>query len=215
MIIVGLTGSIGMGKTTAADDFRRQGIPVYDADRTVHVIMNKGGKAVNAISQAFPGVVQNEAVDRGLLAEKVLAKKEDLLRLEKIVHPFVRQKEKEFLDNMARRNYSMVVLDIPLLFETGGDEKCDAVVIVMAPRFIQERRVLRRPGMTKAKLQAIRQRQTSEKEKLKKADFIVQTGLGRAFSLRAIKRIIKIVQVRCGEVGGGLGPTDGNKAGYA
>ncbi|MEE8392951.1 MAG: dephospho-CoA kinase [Rhodospirillales bacterium] len=191
MFILGLTGSIGMGKTVAASEFRRLRVPVHDADKTVHTLMAKGGEAVGAIEKAFPGTVESGAVERKILAEQVFANKEDLSRLEAIIHPLVHRIEWKFLRSAALRKHPLAVLEIPLLFETGGETKCDAVVVVTAARFIQEKRVLDRPGMTLKRFEQICANQLSDAEKRRHADFVVQTGLGRAFSLCKIREIIK------------------------
>ena len=194
MVIVGLTGSIGMGKTTAAGNFRRLGIPVHDADGTVHAILNRPGPDARAIERAFPGVVKGGRVDRAELGKRVFGDPHALARLERILHPAVRKCQRWFLERAARRRAPLVVLDIPLLFETGGEALCDAVVTVSAPVFLQSRRVLRRPGMTQARLRSILARQSSDAEKRRRSDFVVQTGLGRAHSLRAIRNIVKVLR---------------------
>jgi len=199
MIIVGLTGSIGMGKTTAAQAFRKFGVPVYDADAEVHKLMMPGGKAVAAVAKIFPGARATDPsgrdfIDRSALAGLVFGDDAALKRLEGILHPLAGQAKARFLAAAARRRDAMVVLDIPLLLETGGDNTCDVVVVVTAPPFVQAQRVLKRPGMTMERFRQILDRQLPDLEKRQRADFIVQTGLGRAYSLRAIARIVKIVR---------------------
>lgn len=199
MIIVGLTGSIGMGKSTAAKAFRSCGVAVYDADAEVHKLMASGGAMVAAVAAAFPGVVAQDRrgrnfIDRPALAARVFGDDAALRRLEKILHPLAGQAKRKFLEIAARRRDPLVVLDIPLLLETGGDADCDVVVVVSAPPFVQQARVMRRPGMTPERLQSILARQMPDDEKCLRADFIVRTGLGRAYSLRAIARIVKILR---------------------
>lgn len=198
MKIIGLTGSIGMGKTTAAEAFRRLGVPVHDADREIHKLMAAGGPAVAAIAEAFAGVESEDAggrtfIDRQALAARVFGDDQALKKLENILHPMVRQSKNKFLAAAARRRQKLVVLDIPLLLETGGEEKCDAVAVVSAPYFVQKRRVLQRPGMTLERFHSIVQHQMPDAEKRRRADFIIRTGLGRAHSRRSIAAIIKIM----------------------
>lgn len=199
MIVIGLTGSIGMGKSTAAAVFRSFGVPVYDADAEVHKLMCGGGRAVARINEAFPGVTVKDrqgrdAVDRQALAGKVFDDDPALKRLEAILHPMAGQAKRKFLAVAARRGEKAVILDIPLLLETGGDADCDAVVVVTAPPFVQRHRVLRRPGMTTERMKSIIGRQMPDAEKQLRADFVVRTGLGRGYSLRAIAGIVKIVR---------------------
>lgn len=198
MVILGLTGSIGMGKSTAAAMFRQLGVPVHDADAAVHALMVRGGAAVAAIEAAFPGVTgPRGAVDRSALAARVFGDDAALKRLEAIVHPLARTAQRRFLRRWARAR--VVVLDIPLLFETGGDARCDAVVVVTAPARVQRARVLARPGMTPARLAAILARQMPDAEKRGRADFVVNTGHGRNHVLRALGRIVDTVWTRKGD----------------
>ena len=148
MMIVGLTGSIGMGKSTAAKMLRQMGVPVYDADANVHAIQAKGGVALPAIEAAFPGVVKDGVLDRQALGARVFGNKEALRRLEAIVHPLVGQRQRAFLKRAARRGEKLVVLDIPLLFEGAGERRVDATLVVSAPAFLQRHRVMARPGMS-------------------------------------------------------------------
>ena len=214
MIILGLTGSIGMGKTHAARALRRLGLPVFDADGAVRALMARGDGAVAAVEAAFPGVVREGGVDRGALSERVFGDREALARLEAILHPLVREAELGFLHGAARRRARLVVLDIPLLFETGADRLCDATVLVTAPAFVQELRVLRRAGMTGERLAAIRACQMPESEKRRRADFIVRTGLDRGRTLRQLRRIVTLVEERYGR-GGGAWPHRAVKAVFA
>ena len=192
MVILGLTGSIGMGKSAAAKVLRRLGVPVNDADTAVHGMLRGKGQAVEAVQAAFPGVVLGGAVDRDALASQVFADEEALGRLEALLHPLVRRREERFLGLACRRGARLAVLDIPLLFEIGAQVRCDAVIVVSAPRFVQEIRVLKRPGMTLERLAAVRARQMPEREKKCRADFVVNTGLGRDLSLKSIHGIVKV-----------------------
>jgi len=194
MLVIGLTGSIGMGKSTAAATLQRLGLPVHDADAAVHRLMERGGAAVAAVSAAFPGVERDGAIDRGLLGARVLGDDAAMKRLEAILHPLVRTEARRFLAQQARLRRPLAVLDIPLLFETGGDRLCDAVIVVSAPPFIQRARVMRRPGMTEAKFQAILARQMPDEEKRRRADFVVQTGLNKAHSLRQLVAIVRLLK---------------------
>ncbi|MBT3305141.1 MAG: dephospho-CoA kinase [Alphaproteobacteria bacterium] len=194
MIILGLTGSIGMGKSAAADNFRRLGVPVHDADRTVHKLMGKGGEAVDIIKTMFPAAVHKGVVDRDAIASEVFADPNALARIEQALHPLVRRREKLFLSQTARQGRALVVLDVPLLFETEGEGRCDGVVTVSAPAFVQRQRVLRRPGMTSERLDSILARQMPDGEKRKRSDFVVFTGLGRYYSLRQIQKIVRLTR---------------------
>jgi len=192
MVILGLTGSIGMGKSAAANHFRRLGVPVHDADATVHSLLAKGGEAVSRIAELFPGAIKDGAVDHATVAREVFEDPPALERLEAVLHPLVRRSETAFLSASARRGCRLVVLDIPLLFETAADARCDAVVVVSCRRFIQERRVLGRPGMTRERFESILAHQMPDAEKRRRADFVVRTGLGRAFGLNQVRNIVTI-----------------------
>jgi dephospho-CoA kinase len=192
--VLGLTGSIGMGKSTAAGMLRAMGLAVHDADAAVHRLMARGGRAVPAIAGAFPEAVRDGAVDRRALSARVFEDPEALRRLEAILHPKVRAEAHRFIDARRYRGDDLVVLDIPLLFETGGEQLCDAVAVVSAPSFVQEARVLTRPGMTRDKLAQIRAKQLPDAEKRRRADFVVPTGLGRLHSLRRLRRVVKILR---------------------
>lgn len=193
MFILGLTGSIGMGKTVAAGDFRRLGIPVHDSDAAVHALMARGGACVDAVADVFPGVAKDAAIDRAELGRRVFGDPEALKRLEAILHPMVRRQSHKFLGMHARRRTPAVVLDVPLLFETGGETRCDAVAVVSAPYREQRRRVLSRPGMTEERFQGILKHQISDYLKRRAADFVIYTGLGRSRSLRDIRRIATLI----------------------
>lgn len=194
MFILGLTGSIGMGKSTTADMFRGLGVPVHDADAAVHRLMAPGGSAVAEIAAAFPGVVKDGAVDRGSLGAAVFGDDAALSRLEAILHPKVRGVQTDFLRRASRQHAEVVLLDIPLLYETHGEENCDAVVVVTASAQTQRRRVLARPGMTEERLDSILARQMPDFEKRRRADFSVQTGIGRAFSFNQVRDIVDLVR---------------------
>ena len=204
MFILGLTGSIGMGKSTVADMFRRLGVPVHDADAEVHALLGPGGAAVAGVAQAFDGVVTgvgaSARVDRKALGAKVFDDAEALARLEAILHPMVREREGRFLRRVRRQGRKVAVLDVPLLFETGGETRCDATVVVSAPDFVQQARVLARPGMTRERLTQILARQTPDAEKRRRADFVVATGLGKATTLRAVAAIVRLAAARKGRI---------------
>ena len=180
MMIVGLTGSIGMGKSTAAKMLRQMGVPVYDADANVHAIQAKGGVALPAIEAAFPGVVKDGVLDRQALGASVFGNKEALRHLEAIVHPLVGQRQRAFLKRAARRGEKLVVLDIPLLFEGAGERRVDAVLVVSAPAFLQRHRVMARPGMSHERLDGILRQQVPDVLKRRKATVVIPTGLGLA-----------------------------------
>jgi dephospho-CoA kinase len=190
MKVLCLTGSVGMGKTTAARMLRRLGIPVHDADAEVHRLLGRGGAAVKAVEAAFPGVKQGKAIDRAALGRIVFGDPEALRRLEKILHPLVAKAERRFLARCRRERRALVVLDIPLLFETKGERRCEAVMVVSAPRAIQIARVMARPGMTKAWLAAIEARQMPDAQKRRRADVVIPTGLGKRYSFRILRQAL-------------------------
>ena len=199
MVILGLTGSIGMGKSTAAGALRRMRIPVWDSDGAVHRLLGQGGAAVTAVEKIFPGVVKDGEVDRQALAAHAFAHMNALTRLEGILHPMVQALEHVFLSRAAFRRETLVVLEVPLLFETGADFGCDATILVTAPKFLQEMRVLGRPGMTRDRLQGIRERQMPDAEKRRRANFIIQTGRARGFFLRRLTRIVTLMRDHQGQ----------------
>ncbi|HEY8003547.1 MAG TPA: dephospho-CoA kinase [Phenylobacterium sp.] len=178
MILIGLTGSIGMGKSTTAAMFRELGVPVYDADAAVHELYDEGGAAVEAVGKAFPGTVKDGRVDREALRNAVLGDTEALRRLNAIVHPLVGRNRASFFEQAQAQGADMVVLDIPLLFETGGDANVDAVVVASCPAEMQRERVLARPGMTPERLDAILGQQVADAEKRARAHFVVDTSRG-------------------------------------
>lgn len=188
MIILGLTGSIGMGKSTTAAMFSEEGVPVHDSDEAVHRIY--AGPAAPLIEAAFPGTVVDGAVFRPLLAQKVLGHPEKLRRLEAIIHPLVREDADAFLDAASKRGEQIVLLDIPLLFETGGTDRVDRIVVVTAPADVQRERVLARPGMTAEKFEAILARQVPDAQKRARADFLVDTSLGIEAARKRVREIL-------------------------
>jgi dephospho-CoA kinase len=205
MFILGLTGSIGMGKTVTARLFADAGIPVHDADAAVHRLYE--GEATAAIEAAFPGTTDGGQVDRARLAARVLADEAAIKRLEAIVHPLVRESEVRFLAAAAGRGSRIVVLDIPLLFETGGEQRVDAVVVVSAPAEVQRARVLERPGMTPAKLDAILGKQVPDSEKRARAHFVVDSSRGLDSAGVQVRGILRAVAAlpgrgRTADVGG-------------
>ena len=197
-MIVGLTGSIGMGKTTAAAMLRGMGLPVHDSDRAVHRLLARGGAAVPFVASAFPGAVRDGAVDRAALGRLVFGDAAALRRLEAIVHPLTRRVQGRFLRAAASRGERLVVLDVPLLFEVGLHTACDAVIVVTAPAFVQRARVLARPGMTAETLEGIVARQIGDREKRRRADFVVPSSLGRAWTLRRLRAVVKVLETVAG-----------------
>jgi dephospho-CoA kinase len=191
MIVLGLTGGIGMGKSTATATLRRLRVPVFDADATVHRLQAKGGRAVAPIAAAFPGTVRDGRVDREALRRAVIGNTDALRRLERIVWPLVRDEERRFLAKARRSGARIVTLDVPLLFENGGQGRVDQVVVVSAPEAVQRARVMRRPGMTAERFAAIHARQMPDAEKRRRADHVVRTGLSRFFAQAAVRRMIR------------------------
>lgn len=190
MKILGLTGSVGMGKSTAAAMLKRMGVPVYDADAAVHRMMRRGGSAVAAVAAAFPGVEKNGAIDRAALGSRVFGNDAEMKRLEAIIHPRVRDDERAFLAAQRRRKAKLVVMDVPLLFESGREKRYDATIVMTAPAFLQRARVMARAGMTPARFAAIKARQMPDEEKRRRADFIVPSGLGRAVTWRKLRWVL-------------------------
>jgi dephospho-CoA kinase len=189
MVVIGLTGSIGMGKSTTARFFAEAGIPVYDADLAVHRLY--AGDAAAIIESEFPGVSGAEGIDRAKLAKRVLGDPDALRRLEAIIHPLVRREEVQFLDEAERTGAPIAVLDIPLLFETGADRRVDAVVVVTAPAEVQRARALERTGMTEEKFQALLAKQMPDPEKRRRADFVVDTSKGYDFAREQVHAILR------------------------
>ena len=191
MLILGLTGSLGMGKSTTARFFAEEGVPVHDADAVVHRLYD--GEAAAAIEAAFPGTTAGGKVDRDKLAARVLGDSAALKRLEAIVHPLVQEAERRLLAEAESRGEKVAVLDIPLLFETGGEERVDAVVVVSAPPDVQRSRALERPGMTVDKLDAILAKQIPDDEKRRRADFVVDTSRGFEAARAGVRAILDAV----------------------
>ena len=194
--LVGLTGSIGMGKTETAKMFAQLGIPVYDADAAVHRLYQQGGAAVSKIAEVFPGSVKDGRVDREELARQLRATEDGFERLEKIVHPLVAREQQAFLAEAAVNGAAIVVMDIPLLFETAGHGRMDAVVVVSAPADVQRARVLARPRMTAEKLDHILSRQIPDSEKRAQAHFVVETGNGLDHAFAQVKQIAAALRAR-------------------
>lgn len=188
MIVLGLTGSIGMGKSTTAKLFAEEGVPVHDADAAVHALYE--GEATPHIEAAFPGTTADGKVDRRKLVEKVLGNDAAMKRLEAIVHPLVRKSELRFLEAAKATGAAVVVLDIPLLFETGGEGRVDAVAVVSAPAAEQRRRVLERPGMSEEKFEALLAKQVPDAEKRRRADFVIDTGQGIEHARAQVRSIL-------------------------
>lgn len=188
--IIGLTGSIGMGKSETAKLFARLGVPVHDADATVHALYDKGGLAVDAIAAEFPDAIRNGAVDRATLAKRVTGDEAAMKRLEALVHPLVVREREEFLAAAAKGGAHLVVFDIPLLFETGREKEVDVVVVTSAPHHVQRERVLARPAMTPERFDAIHARQVPDAEKRAKADFVVETDKGLDHAFERVKEIM-------------------------
>ncbi|MSP88566.1 MAG: dephospho-CoA kinase [Alphaproteobacteria bacterium] len=202
MIVLGLTGSIGMGKSVAAAMLRRLGVPVHDADAAVHRALGPAGAAIPAIRRAFPqaivGADGRARVDRRKLGALVFGRSDRLRQLEKIVHPLVRQSERAFLRHCLAHRTAVAVIDVPLLFETGGERRCTAVVLVSAPEAVQTRRALARPGMTKERLAAVRAQQMPDGEKRRRADFVVPTGAGKRLTWIHLRRILRAMTTEAG-----------------
>jgi len=194
MLILGLTGSIGMGKSTTAAMFRDLGVPVYDADAAVHAAYAKGGACVEPLRAAFPGVVKDDTVDREALRRAVLGRPDEIKRLNSIVHPIVRALQKAFRDAARTAGADLVVLDVPLLFETGGDTRVDAVAVVTAPPEIQRERVLAREGMSVERMAALLAQQTPDAEKRAQADFVIDTSLGLEPARRQVAEIVAVMR---------------------
>jgi dephospho-CoA kinase len=192
MIVLGLTGSIGMGKSTTAQMFMDEGIALHDADAVVHDLYRS--EAVEAVGSAFPGTTRDGVVDRGELARQLADNPDQFARLEAIVHPLVRQKEIRFLEAQRERGSDLVVLDIPLLFESGADKRVDVKIVVTCDPQIQKQRVLARPGMTAQKLDLILARQMPDEQKRRRADFLIDTGQGLEAARQRVRQIIGLLR---------------------
>jgi len=197
MLIIGLTGSIGMGKTTVANHLASRGVPVLDSDSIVHRLY--GGEAVAHIEGAFPGTTSSGKVDRAKLAAALMQAPEGFKTLEALIHPLVRQAQFDFLAEQEAAGASLAVLDIPLLFETGGDQLMDVTFVVSAPRDVQTARILARPGMTMEKLEALRSRQMPDAEKRQRADYVIDTGLPLDETLAEVDKLLESLKNRTGE----------------
>ena len=190
MIVVGLTGSIGMGKSTAAEMLMQMGVPVHDSDKIARAAAADGGAAIPEILKQFPEAFVDGKLDRGLLGQIIFKDDAKRIALESIIHPIVRQSQENFMRAEAAKGHKIVVLDIPLLYETGAESRVDKVIVVSAPFFIQKKRVMARPGMTESKFKGILASQVPDEEKRARADFVVLTGLGKAYTERALKKAI-------------------------
>ncbi len=205
MITIGLTGSIGMGKSTTAQMFADEGAPVYDADAEIRKLQAKGGAAVPAIAAAFPGVVKDGELDREALRGRVFGHPEELKRLNAILYPMLGAGRAAFFADAEARGCDMVVLDIPLLFETGGEGRVDVVVVVSAPEELQRERVLARPGLTAENLDAILGHQLHDTEKRARAHFVIDTGQGFDHAREQVRAVI--AKIRAGDWGQAGGST--------
>lgn len=195
MLILGLTGSIGMGKSTAAAILRARGFPVYSADDAVHALLKKGGKAVKPVARLLPTSLKRGAIDRKHLGLAVFDQPRKLRQLEKILHPLIRRTERAFLAKARKDKARAAILEIPLLYETGGEKRCDYTFCVTAPRALQRARVLARPNMTPAKFKAILARQMPDAEKRKYADFIIPTGKGLAATAHHLDKALRAINL--------------------
>ena len=198
MLILGLTGSVGMGKSFAARAFAREGARIFSADAAVHELLGPNGAAVEAVAALFPEALRRSGagrfIDRQILGARVFGDERALARLVGVLHPRVRKLERRFLARAARERARLVVLEIPLLFETGAERGCDYTALVSAPARVQRRRVLARPGMTLEKLGGMRVRQMLEAKKRARADFVIPSGQGRAATLRAVRAIVRMLE---------------------
>ena len=198
MLVIGLTGGIGMGKSAAAEYFAQAGVPVFNADACVHSLYE--GEAVEAIEAAFPGVARGGTVDRQLLSERISGSPERLRQLEEIVHPLVVAAEIEFLRQQERNGADMAMLEIPLLFETDAHSRVDVTVVLSAPEAVQRDRVLARPGMTIDKLEHLLARQLPDAEKRDRADYVINSGLPLAGMHAELDRLLESLRGRKGTV---------------
>ena len=193
MIVAGLTGSIGMGKSATTAMFAEEGVPVHDADTAVHALYDVGGAAVAPVEAAFPGVAHDGRIDRARLAARVVGDPAALARLEAIVHPLVGKARDAFLAHAREKGATLAVVDIPLLFETGAEDAFDAIIVVTAPAEVQRARVLERPGMTSEKFEALLARQVPDAEKRRRADYIIDTGQGFEAARDQVRRLIAVL----------------------
>ncbi len=191
MMLIGLTGSIGMGKSTVGEMFRRLGVPVYDADAEVYKVYAKGGAAVEPIRAAFPEAVVDDQVDRARLSKLVVGKEAEMKKLESITHPLLGAGRAAFFEEAEKNGHKMVVLDIPLLFETGGENRVHKIVVVSAPAEVQRERVLAREDMTEEKFEAILARQVPDEEKRKRADYVINTNCPKEATFEQVKALVE------------------------
>lgn len=196
MLLMGVTGSIGMGKSTIAGRLRTLGVPVCDADAIVHELYE--GEAVRGVEAAFPGTTANGKIDRKSLSLQLMADPDGFKKLENIVHPLVYAREREFLNAQFEADVSLAAIEVPLLFETYGDARFDVTMVVSAPYSVQKERVLQRPGMTEAKFEQILSRQLSDSEKRRRADFVVDTGQDVERSFAEVDAIVEALKIRKG-----------------
>jgi len=194
LCIIGLTGSIGMGKSTASKILKSFGLPIHSADKAVHEALRRGGAGVKPVANLFPEALKRGAIDRRLLGQRVFASPAKLRKLEKILHPLVEKSSRRFLAEAKRKKTKAAVLEIPLLFETKAEKRCDVTICMTAPKKIQKERVMKRPGMTEARLYAILKQQMPDTEKRRRADYAVNTGKGLADTRKQLKRIWKAIQ---------------------
>jgi dephospho-CoA kinase len=198
MITLALTGSLGMGKSTAAAMLRRMRVPVWDADAEVHRLLGPGGGAVETVAREFPGTLAGDRIDRKRLGARVFGDAAALRRLEAILHPRVRAQERRFLSACRRRREPLAVLDIPLLFETSGEERVDGVIVVSAPAWLQRQRVLRRPGMSEDRFRSVLAQQMPDAQKRRRADWVLPTGLNKALTYRRLRSVLRAALARRG-----------------
>ena len=191
MVVLGLTGTVAMGKSRTAALCARLGVPVFDSDAVARRVTGPGGTAAGAVAAAFPGAAPGGVIDRPALARRVFSDRAALRRLEAIVHPYVARARNAWLRRQALARAAVVVLDVPLLFETGGDARCDAVLVVSAPGFVQRQRVLQRPNMDAGRLRGILARQMAASEQRRRADVVIPTGQGPRTALRALRRALR------------------------
>ncbi len=194
--VIGLTGSIGMGKSETAKMFEKARIPVFDSDAAVHILMGKDGAATPLVGAAFPNVMTPNGIDRKALGARVFDDPAALKRLESILHPMVSDRRQSFFDQAAAEGHDLVVMDVPLLFETGGEKQCDFTVVVSAPPALQRRRVLSRPNMTVQKFENILAQQMPDEEKRRRADFIVHSDQGLSYAEDQVAKIIENIRMK-------------------
>lgn len=198
MIKIGLTGSIGMGKTTTAEMFRKAGCPVFDADAAVHSLYQKGGRAVPLIQAVFPDAIKNGAVDRSALGQHMKKELLNLQVLESFIHPMVADLRADFISKAKRDNQDIIIFDVPLLFETGGDKYVDYVAVVTAPPSVQRERVMARKGMTTSLFKHLLSRQIPDAEKRKRADYLIFTDKGLDFAREQVHKILEDIKLKSG-----------------